>query len=319
MSRIADEIVKFLNFRSRLEANGFLVEAIDAHGFVIRRNGESFGQKFDLLSTALIHGNEVVGIEGLNLTLERILARDIELKLDVGFLLCNVQAALAGVRFIDVDLNRSFLVDEIRLPEQIRAAEIARVVERADFLIDLHQTVEPTLSPFFIFEHTPDLIRLARSFSSTLPIVTFPPGGFSQSGKTILEMASSKSVRAVTVEWGQMGFSAETAKLVADFIIGATEGLSSGEYLNTKVNETFQVHCLTELITNTPGAVLREGLVSFMDVSKGEILGQSDAGAIVCPADGKLFFPKYGALAKVSAELCEIGIEMRAGTWPPSD
>ncbi len=311
-AKILQEFEKFFVAKDKLSEEGYQVETADDSGFILRPKNPPFNQpvggRFDLLMTALIHGDEVIGLEGINLVLSRILSGE-KIKLSVGFLLCNCEAAKRSQRFVETDLNRSFLLGQPSSLEQKRAVEIARIVERASLILDFHQTVEPSSSPFFIFEHRADLIQTARNLSTELPIVTFPAKGFSETGKTILEFATTKKIPALAIEWGQKGFSAEMARTVADFTIAAIQKIESGDAFKSPPTSSVRIYSFRHSIKKTLGSRLSPGVTNFMPVEKGQVIGHADAGPICAPSTGRIFFPKYGALAEISPALCEIGIE----------
>mgnify|MGYP001007806190 FL=1 len=173
MKRIFEEIDQFKKIQSVLKREGFSIDHIDEYGFTICGNHQS--ERIDLLITGLVHGNEVIGIEVINRVLKRVVKNN-EININLGFLLCNIEAAQKNTRFVESDLNRSFSTKEIVTLEQRRASEIAKIVDQTDFIFDLHQTVEPSLTPFFVMEHRHELIQIANQLLPQFPIVTFGAG-----------------------------------------------------------------------------------------------------------------------------------------------
>lgn len=329
MKRIESELAQFKGAIGKLRAKGFAVEERDEYGFVMGGETSRSGAKIDLLISALIHGNEVIGIEAINLFLERILAGGRWPSIRIGFVLGNLEAARRGVRFVESDLNRSFLLPHAVTGEQKRAKDVARIVGDAAVVLDLHQTVEPALCPFFILEHKRTLVHLARAIAPELPIVTIASSGFSRTGKTLLECASSGDAMALGVEWGQMGFSGESAGRLCEFLYSATEIIAGdghrrdgrrapkggdaggGAVAGAERGAAIDVYLLRELILNRNGAELTPGLINFMAIERGDALGHDNDGPLLSPCDGRILFPKYGELARVSHELCVIGVPAR--------
>ncbi len=300
MNRVQKELDQFKFYKKSL-AKLFKVQDLDEYGFSVT-NGSS--NKFDLLVTGIVHGDELVGLETINRVLKKL--ETFKTNLHLGFLLCNIPAALKGVRFIETDLNRSFLLDDHKTLEHHRAKQISAIAKNAKFVIDMHQTHEATESAFFILAHSTPIIRAARVLDQSLPIVTFPLMGFSQSGKTLTEFATKNNILAITIEWGEMGFSEAQSSRAENFIFNTIQRLEKSG-LSFSSSEKLDVYYLKEYVKNTPGAKLAPGLVSYRAIKKGQVIGHSDAGPILSPYDGRLFFPKYGELANRSTELCELG------------
>ena len=303
--RILDELSTFLAFPAQFRQVGQDVLTLDEHGFALLPSGET-GKKIDLLFTALIHGDEVVGLEAFNLVLSKLLKLQNRPTISIGFLLCNIAAAKAGKRFIETDLNRSFAIPNPISAEEQRAAQVASIVDAASFVFDIHQTVEPTESSFVIFGHDENLIGLAHHLLPELPIVTFPLEGFSQGGKTLNEYAAMVGARALSIECGQKGFSTEIAEQTVASCFQLIAELESPSPARDK--KEIEVYYISKFIMNTPGACLTLGMTNFMAITAGQVLGQRSEGPILSPVAGRLFFPKYGELASKSPELCEIGV-----------
>jgi succinylglutamate desuccinylase len=302
MSRIHNEIDNFLQSKTKLMFNGHKIKIIDDFGFVIAGNQDQ-SERIDLLITGLVHGNEVIGVEVIN----RIIAHFIQHKdinINLGFLLCNLEAAKNDTRFIESDLNRSFSVDEITTLEQRRAAEISKIVDQADFVFDLHQTIEPSLTPFFVLEHRHELIRIANQLLPQFPIVTFGTGGFSQTGKTMLEYASSIGTKALVLECGQKGFSAELSEKLTGACLELIKTMKQAEIQNPK---DISVLHLVGSITNMGNTHLIPGLVSYLPIKQGQVLAHEGELEIKAPFDGRLVFPSYGEKARTNHELCNLG------------
>lgn len=330
MTRIEVEIATFLSFQSQLQSRGFQITQFDEFGFAIKGAGSTRARdnsvhssdaqnsaKIDFMVTGLTHGDEVVGIEAINLILEKLLVQATPPKLTLGFLLNNIPAARAGVRYIEKDLNRSFIITNPQCLEEHRAAQISKYISNVSFLIDYHQTIEPTESPFFIIQHYPHLVELAHELAPDLPIVTFPPMGLSYSGKTLNEFAYSIGVPSLALEWGQKGFSKTMASQACDLFFKAMNRIvdaGGSEKFRAELNSQktkshkIDVYYLKESVMNHHRGRLNPGLNGFHQVKAGQQIGQSDVGPILAPYDGRVFFPKYGRLAEVSPELCEVGV-----------
>lgn len=284
-----------------------------SHAFSINETDRSI----DLWMSALIHGDEVAGIDVLNTTIKTLLNNP-ELSCSLAFSLGNVEAALCGKRFLDRDLNRSFALSNHTAREVLRADQLGRIAERTKFAIDFHQTVEPSVTPFFVLPDHPLSLAFCNALESSYPKVTFPLEGFSLDGKMMLErvlagpnksadakdLISSKSA-SFAIELGAKGFSETQAEAGVAIALKAMEIINSKSSFLVGAGST-PIYRITASIFNKDGAQLMPGLINFMDVKKGQVLGHSRTGELVSPCDGKLLFPKYGDLGKSSPELADI-------------
>jgi succinylglutamate desuccinylase len=301
MKRIFEEIDQFKKIQSVLKKEGFSIDHIDEYGFVIRGNKKS--KRIDLLITGLVHGNEVIGIEVINRVLKRVV-KNKEININLGFLLCNIEAAQKNTRFVESDLNRGFSTQEIITLEQKRAVKIAKIIDQADFIFDLHQTVEPSLTPFFVMEHRHELIQIANQLLPQFPIVTFGTDGFSKTGQTMLEYASAQGAKAMVIECGQNGFSEDLAQKIESACLELINTLKNTKIIKTK--HISVLHIVTS-ITHMGNTHLIPGLVSYLPIKQGQVLAHEGVVEIKAPFDGRLVFPSYGEKARTNHELCNLG------------
>lgn len=311
MNRIDQEIEKFLTLKTQLQDKGFAVEEIDTYGYAFKNNPSQ--SRYDLLITGLVHGNEVIGIEVINQFLEQ-LQSPTDLKLNVAVLLANTEAARKDLRLIEHDLNRCFGTERNDTLEHKRAKQISEVVKNANFLFDIHQTFEPALTPFFIFEHREHLIQKAHALVPEIPIVTFPVGGFSGDGKTIIEFAASVNCQALTIECGEKGFSKPMADQITKVVFKLIENLKTKSEAKA---ESIEVTHLTDKVVNKGQTELIPGLASYMQIKKDQILAYENKEPVRAPFDGRLFFPRYGLLATQSNELASLGVTVYLSSGSP--
>ncbi len=114
-----------------------------------------------------IHGDERIGAEILQKLEERFSAEELHGKLEL--VLGNPKAYEKNTRFVDSDLNRMFGEDPVKITspnyEQKRALELTQILEHADFLLDIHATIKPSV-PFVYTENTPAHLKLAHLFGT---------------------------------------------------------------------------------------------------------------------------------------------------------
>lgn len=303
IDQIESEIRKFYELKSYFLSLG--AAKFDEHGFVLNPSG-STQLKPDVLICGLTHGNEVIGLQIINLILEELKSSGI--KKNYAFLLNNVEAYLKNIRFIEYDLNRSFLRSSEDQLEFRRAVEIENIVHKLNpsLILDLHQTVEPTLSPFAIIRDDPKLIELAQNISGNLPIITYAVEGFSNKGKTFGEFAFEKEIPALIYEIGAMGFDDVLASQFKKMIIN----LDLNAIFTQKSQEKPQYYYLQETIPNKDGFKLLPGLVNFQKLEKQQILAQNERNeTFKAPEECVLIFPRYKNLLADEHELGYLGFK----------
>jgi predicted deacylase len=119
-----------------------------------------------------VHGNERLGAEVITMLRREITPESLSGTLTL--VLGNPAAYAIDRRFVDNDLNRLFGPDHGQLAqkdpamlttEEKRALELAPLLQGADYLLDIHCTIKPSV-PFVYCEATPRHVALARLFES---------------------------------------------------------------------------------------------------------------------------------------------------------
>ena len=148
---------------------------------------------------AVTHGNEVAGIGVLNRILELLINQTVGLPYTMVFALANPWASRKGLRFVERDLNRSFSRDSLETLEDRRAKELEPFLRDTAYLVDFHQTIEPSQKAFFIFPYEEQGFSLARYLAKDIPIVTHWGGGFSKDGACSDEFVNSNGGVGLTI------------------------------------------------------------------------------------------------------------------------
>lgn len=300
MTQHEAELEKFQTLHNRFR-NQPGYQSLDKYGFTTAK-------KPDILFTGLTHGNEVIGLQVINLFLEKALKSDHTAPYTFAILLNNIDAYNKNVRFVDKDLNRSFKSSPIKPAsekgsEHYRALEIEEIVKKLQprFILDLHQTTEQTLSPFFMLPEDRTLILAAATINREWPIITFDGAGFSKDGKTLMEFAWSEKIPTLVIEISQNGFNLELAKSIMNqlFFLNAESIIQPTNKANVDYYKIS--HQLTKY---SVGVELIPGFKNLQAIKANDVLGVAPNGSnYLCPADGLFIFPKYGRQAEVSHEL----------------
>jgi succinylglutamate desuccinylase len=167
-------LLEFDSLVKDLRRKGMIQEQLADRCFVLRGEPSAFldtRHDIGLCVLGLIHGNEYGGLGVINKLLLGILQGTHRPLFPLGVGLGNIPAGFENVRFTEKDLNRVFTSSSSSTYEERRALELEPLIKRSRFLIDLHQTIEPTTSPFFILGFNEDSLQFANELDSGKPIV----------------------------------------------------------------------------------------------------------------------------------------------------
>lgn len=280
------------------------VEELCEYGFLLRpfeREWEVTPPKsYALCLFSLIHGNEVGGLAVLNEFLALLASGLIDCRISLVVALGNPWAAKKGERFLERDLNRSFGRSGPTWEEK-RALALSPLLDNCMWFLDLHQTSQPSVTPFFIFPYSKEGLLFAENLSASTPIVTHWDHGFSEDGMCSDEFVIEKGGVGITLESGQsgfdnlqIGFGVKTALQALHFV---TSMLREDTPPHTPSPERRNIYILKETVLCPQEGELKlnPGLISFQKIEKGTLLGIHEGNNIVSPASGYLLFPNYNA------------------------
>ena len=237
--------------------------------------------------TFCLHGDEVGSFPGVLRAAAALLQGDLSFRGKATFTIGNLQAIEAGVRFVETDMNRAFRSGLNFNTEESRAAEILSDLATATTLVDFHQTIEPTLEPFFVYTEDDSAKELARSLrgAGKALILGAEPEEFQT---TIIAAGTRLEIPSVTVELSRLGFDEEAEKLTYSMVECLLDA-SKGE------KGALQEYVLSDFIPyKDPRDELNAGYRNFTPVVAGEVLGVRSTGeSIVSNRDGVVIFPKY--------------------------
>jgi succinylglutamate desuccinylase len=301
-SRLDAEIATFEQFAASSTIGHMRVERVERFGFVLHplHANAPLGQQFDLLLIALTHGNEYAGLPVLNALCRYVEAGVLTPPSSIGFLLGNIDAARRGTRFVERDLNRTFGRTGRDTADDRRAREMEPMMTRARFCVDLHQTIEPSEAPFFVFNYQPASLQLAHAISPNTPVVTHwgrPFSATSAGGCTSDEFIQQADGVALSIELGQKGFGlyhiAAGVRVCLDAIT-TVSGVVHGASLPPIDACANPVYTWAHIVPYPDGDVrLDAGLKNFQPIRAGDRLGTRDSEPLIAAAGGLLLFPKY--------------------------
>ncbi|MEQ1723514.1 MAG: succinylglutamate desuccinylase/aspartoacylase family protein [Pseudobdellovibrio sp.] len=291
------EIAKFKAFEGVESAFGRIVQTgPDILKFTPNRAIKKMKAGF----LALVHGNEVIGLPILNTLIKSLLDGTLTPDYEILFGLGNLRAAYANKRFLEIDLNRCFGPTPTSSPEEQRAREIEKyLLNEVDYLIDLHQTVQLSQNPFFIFQYSSqNCFSHINLMNSDFPaVLQFDNIGDSQ-GLSTDEYLRGRGRFGVALELGQIGVTGERFNdglLVCTNFIEKLKTFESYEQMNVpfvgKLN--FPLFEISErMIAPEDNSKLDTMWSNFAKFKKGEMLGLSPSGPILAQRAGCVLFPK---------------------------
>ncbi len=300
--RLEAELAAFERTAAAGSIGGAAIERLERYGFVVHPRGAApaEGGPIDLLFMALTHGNEYAGLPVLNALCRYLSSGALAPASSIGFLLGNLDAARAGTRFVERDLNRTFGRVQSDTADDRRARELEPSMARARYCVDLHQTIEPSDSPFFVFNYQESSLRLAHAVAPDVPVVTHwgrPFSDASSGGCTSDEFIQRAGGVALSIELGQKGFGlyqiAAGVRVCLE-AIAAVDGIGGGMPLAPLSACANPIYTWAVIVPYPDGEVrLDAGLRNFQPVRTGQRLGLRDGAPLVAAKNGLLLFPKY--------------------------
>lgn len=212
----------------------------------------------------------------------------------------NPEASLEGERFLESDLNRVFVDDPPDTHEGRRSRAIRPILDAADVLVDLHQTILPTAHPFAIFPFHRTGWQWARALGVVSMWITRQPGEvFSRNACCIDDYVRLAGKPGITLELSQKGFGqgAEARAAVAlERLLTVADAVGRGadlEDLAGALPDLTALHTVYREPFDRPDLQLRPGLTNFNPVEAGERVSAPGTPELRVPRSGWLVFPKY--------------------------
>lgn len=151
---------------------------------------------------ALTHGDEMIGLPLLIQWLGGLLTQSFSLKAPIYLILANRPAFQQDVRYVGTDLNRSYGQNDATTWEGKRAGIIEHVVDDCDDIIDLHQCIEETATPFFLLPYAKASHAWVKRVAPQIPVIIRKN---IKAPSTLASYGFLKGKRAVTFEVGSKG------------------------------------------------------------------------------------------------------------------
>lgn len=313
MALIQKNLDDFYSWSHQKSIGSFEVESLDRDSFVLRSKDRKMRPprdiEFSILS--LTHGNEVAGIAIQNEILRLIQAGLVKPKIEIAFHLGDVEAAKAGKRFIDADLNRSFNLKNPTNPTEYRAQKLESYFDRSQFLLDLHQTQGPSAEPFFISRYEEASFKIFQTALPQCSAVTYWDQNFSQSGMTTLNYHLMREGLGFAIELGEKGFDPYQIEFGVSAVLKIISVLENRDAIKTVANHNNdQIYTFSHLLQSKSGTfALLPGWKNMSQIAEGQELGSIDGAMVKAPSHGRILFPKYltaNEIGKPGAEVIRI-------------
>lgn len=228
-----------------------------------------------------VHGDELTGI----VALRQLLAAWLSIVHGrVQIIFANLKAIVQQVRYVEVNMNRCFGRDESWY-EAERAKDIMPYLQRSDFLLDLHNTIDLSAPPFLICEH----VELAKYFEVTRMVTWLDllhPWGSDGYMNAIWKKWLCLECGSI-VDWldGTVPFAKEQ---IINFlqVIGHLDGTPKIFW------EQQALHCRDIYISSSEQFVLLHPFQEFAPIRTGQCIGHDGEMPIYSEGDGYILFAR---------------------------
>lgn len=244
---------------------------------------------------ALVHGNEYLGLPILNSLIKSLLVGTVSFDQTLYFGLGNIPAAIAGKRFIDEDLNRCFGKTNSDTQESSRARILETfMLNKCDYLLDIHQTISAASDPFFIFQYTNErCLNVMSKWNPGIPTVLQEDQIGENTGLSTDEYLRFRGKFGAALELGQLGTN-EHFVLGLDICKNALAVTDDQLSQPNHLPMDFPVYRLKESFkAENSSCKLDSGWKNLKPFYQGQKIGESASGSIYAPETGVMLFPRY--------------------------
>lgn len=239
-----------------------------------------------------LHGNEPIGA----MVIEELknLLKPAEIHGEIYLILGNPKAYEKNQRFIDCDINRIFNLNFSKPynTEEKRVLEIAPILEKADFLLDIHSTQKPSI-PFIYTASTSRNLELAAIFETKFIVSGNKKFKAKKTTMSADNFVDNNSGIGITYESGwneDLTKFEQSLQKSKEFLckIGIT-------FLNEKppkASKTIFLEVQARLMPTSKSFQLSQDYENFDFVKSGETLATENNQKITKPYDCYIIFPK---------------------------
>lgn len=268
--------------------DNYRVKSVDSDIYYISPQPSKKTNK-SIALVALTHGDEVIGLHILNEFILKILEKKLILNGDLYLILANRDAYLKNQRYLDVDLNRVY---GKKLPstliEEKRVQKIKPIIDKCDYIVDIHQSIEDTLHPFFILPYTDESYRWVSQAAPNIPVIFQE---ISNKVTTLSSYGTAKGKMAVTFEVGGSGVDVYQLELGSNVVQQFVELAHGSPQVANKhhLRSHAPVYNIQHFEPYKQGRVqFSKKFVNFESVTKGQTIALVDDKVVKSPMEGKI-------------------------------
>lgn len=291
-----------------------LNEDIEINRIIASVEGESPGPT--LVFMGGIHGNEPAGVFAMKRIHDQLKAMDLKIKGNVYFMAGNLNALANGIRFETEDLNRVWTRKRMDiLPDDSHETTHAEMAEQVAINNQIRDILKHHTGPFYFFDiHT--------TSSETLPFITVNDSLLNRAYTSqypipiilgIEEYLNGPLLSYIT-ELGYIAFgfeagqhddlaSIENAEAFCYLSMVFTGAVNSNQidiqhYYNLLAKHTGDTNHVYEiffryLIKEKENFQMKPGFYNFQQITKNQLVAESDGQEIRIPDNGRIFMPLY--------------------------
>jgi len=262
------------------------------------------------------HGNERVGAKIIE-QLKKLLPKE-EIFGEIYLIIGNPKALKKNVRFIDFDLNRLFGNDFKKLSaksyyslsiEQKRALELAPILAKADYLLDIHSTIKKSI-PFVYIKNSSKHIKLAKIFGTKFIVSSLPSCKAKSLHSSADNFVDRNGSIGITYETGwhkDESGSADVMTKVKQFLnfIGSTFHAFPD---TSKAKKSKHILIYKEILPRKKQFIFNQDYKNFDFLEKGSQLGIDGVKKVIVSQDSYVVFPKKDI--RVGSTACYLAKEI---------
>lgn len=245
-----------------------------------------------------LHGNERVGAEVIEL-----LKKEFGDQSNLNFLVGNPAAYEEDKRFLDTDLNRLFgkAFDELKTKEvlnreEVRALELGAILEKSDYLIDIHCTLKPSL-PFVFCENNEGHLELATIFETKYivsPALDFHPEDLVSSADNFVDRHGGRGFTYETGWYKEPESAKQILRKVKKFLayVGAVEEDQNQNLTVQKISEPWHFLINQSIIAESDQFSFVEDFDNFKLIPKGTKIAVDAGKNVFTDNESHIIFPK---------------------------
>ena len=245
-----------------------------------------------------IHGDEKIGVLAIN-KLKKLIKKE-EVFGKIYFIFGNPYAYKKNKRFLRHDMNRLFKSNGVQLGkkpslEQKRAFEIAKILKKTDFMLDIHSTQKPSV-PFVYCKLSPRHLELARIFETKFIVGPAKGAKIPSLSACTDDYVNSHGGIGITYESGwnrDLKVLGKVIQKTMEFLkkIQANPEACDKRSVPFKKNPII-IGLYKEVIPKTSAFGLTKDFRNFDFIKKGELIAHDGKRRITVKQDSYIIFPK---------------------------